>query len=101
MDNQALLDEFASTLLTERGISDEVPEKVRDRMKKDILERLNNFLISRCLEKLSEEKINELGEMTNKEDGKKVWEYVRSNIEDFDKFSMEVLADFRSKYLGL
>jgi len=102
MDKQEeLLNEYAEALLLERGVSDDLPDEVLGQMRKDILERLNNFFIARVLETLPADKIDELDKMIQEKESDEVWKYIHSNLEDFDKFSMEVLADFRNKYLGL
>lgn len=101
MDNQEkLLNEYVESLMAERGISDDVPQEVRERMKKDVLERLNNFFISRVIESVPAEKIDEIDKIIQAGDSEKTWQYIHSNVPNFDKLSFDVLADFRSKYLA-
>lgn len=95
------IDTYVASLLKEQGVGEDVPEDIKKRMKTDIEERLNNFLIGRVMESLGKEQLEEMDELIKENDQQKVWDYIKKAVPNFEEFSVGVLIDFRKHYLGI
>ncbi len=102
MDKQQeeFINAYAEGLITEMGIDNNIPKEIREEMKIDLLDRLNNFIISKVVDALPEEKIKELNNIIGRKTEGEVWGYIKKNIKNFDTFSLEILNEFRNLYLG-
>jgi hypothetical protein len=99
--NDEFIDEYIETLLDEQGFDNDLSKDIRESMKKDLEDRLNNYFISKSLENLKEEDIKEVNKIIDKGgETSEVWDFISKNIPDFNSFSVNLLKEFREIYLG-
>lgn len=106
MDDQSIeqnksIEAFVDKLIEEKGFVDLLPE-VRDQLKKDILQRLDDFITARIIAALSDQDIvifeNMLKEGKPQEE---IQQFTSTHIADFADFLTNVLLEFRGVYLGI
>ena len=100
-DSQYTYNDYAETLLNEKNYSTVTPA-MREELKKDIIDRVQDFLIAKTIAKLSDEKAKELSALldTNPDD-KQIHDFIATAIPDAPSFIGDVLFQFRQTYLGL
>ena len=104
MDNQALnpaVAEFIERLIAEKQFPDLTPE-VKEEIKKDLTERLDDFIAAKFIAVLSDENVAKFEEMLKA--GKpenEVQAFLTANVPNFTEFLTQTLLEFREVYLGL
>jgi hypothetical protein len=92
--------EYLKQLLIDAGQTDLGPE-LEETMIQDLSTRLEDRLTLAAIEKLPQEKQDELTSMAeNKENSKQVMEFLKKHIPDYDQVFAQALVDFREVYLG-
>lgn len=100
-DTQYSLDDFAETLIKEKKYSTLTPA-MHDELKKDILQRVHDFLLAKTIAKLSDDQAKELDQMLDKNPSDDtVRDFITKSIPDSESFIADVLFQFRQTYLGL
>lgn len=100
-DTQYTLDEFIETLIREKNYQT-LTTAMHDELKKDLLDRVQDFLIAKTIARLTDEQANELSALldTNPE-GTTLQQFIAKCIPDAETFIGETLFKFRQTYLGL
>jgi hypothetical protein len=98
---QYTLDDFAETLIKEKNYTTLTPA-MHDELKKDILDRAQEFLIAKTISKLSDDNAQKLSELLDKTPSdEQLQEFIGSCITDAPNFIGDTLFQFRQTYLGL
>lgn len=92
---------YVEALLAERGFSEDLPDEIKEQLRQDLYERLNNFFIAKIIEAFPKDRLEELEEKLSKEKDADVWLFIKDNLSDFDALTLDLLVEFRSKYLGV
>ena len=104
MDNQALnpaVAEFIDRLIAEKNFPDLTPE-VKEEIKRDLTQRLDDFIAAKLIAALSDENVLKFEEMLKQ--GKpesEIQTFITTNVPNFTEFLTQVLSEFREVYLGL
>ncbi len=93
------INDYLELLMEERGLSQKLPAEMRDQMKSDLEERLNNFFIAKSLEALTEDKLDEISKMSESSP-EEISNFFKNNISNYPQFTANLLVEFRQKYLG-
>ncbi len=95
------LAEFIDNIIEEKAYSVATLE-MKEMLKKDLLKRLDTFIATRVINKLS---IEDLAEFNKLLDGKKpeteIQAFVASHVPDYVGFITDTLLEFRGVYLGI
>ncbi len=95
------LEQFIDSLIEERGFP-QLTEDVRDVIKKDISNKLDDFIGSRVIAKLSDEDLLTFEKLLKeKKSQEEIQKFVSTHIPEFVDFLTDTLLEFRSVYLGL
>lgn len=100
-DTKYTLDDFAETLIQDKQYKTLSPE-IHQELKKDILQRVHDFLLAKSISKLSDDQAKELDQLldTNPKD-EEVQDYIEKAIPNSVDFIADTLFQFRQVYLGL
>lgn len=100
-DTTYTMDDFAETLLKEKNYTT-LTDEMHAELKRDILDRAQDFLIAKTISKLSDEQAQKLSELLDTNPpNEKVQEFIKTSITDAPKFIGDTLFLFRQSYLGL
>jgi hypothetical protein len=92
--------EYLKQLLVDAGQTD-LGEDLEEVMIQDLATRLEDRLTLAAVEKLPQEKQEELTTLAaEKENAQLVMEFLQKNIPDYDEVFAQALAEFREVYLG-
>ena len=95
------VDDFLSTLLDEGGMESVSPE-VRAQMLTDLRKRLNERLFATIIVNLSDEKVTEFRELTDRTPADENFEkFIDENISNAQEVFAAAFMTFRNDYLGL
>jgi hypothetical protein len=100
-DTTYTLDDFVESVIKEKNFST-LTSAMHEELKKDLLDRVQDFLIARTIAKLSDDKAKELSVLldTNPDD-KQLQDFIAGSIPDAPTFIGDTLFAFRQTYLGL
>lgn len=100
-DTQYTLDDFAETLIKDKQYKTMTPE-IHDELKKDILQRVHDYLLAKTIAKLSDDQAKSLSTLmdTNPSD-EVVQDFIAKSIPEAPDFVGDTLFSFRQTYLGL
>ncbi len=91
---------FIDELIKRRNFPDLTPE-VREELKKDVMERLDSYILDRIIDLLSEEDSEQFVEMMKeKKSIEELQQFVKGHIDNYESFMKETFADFASSYLS-
>lgn len=95
------LGDYADQLIDEKNYESLTPE-LRVELKTELLTQLNDTLIAKLLDVLSDEEVKTLNSLleTNPTD-EQIQEYIKTKLSDPQGFIANVLIAFRKTYLGL
>ena len=100
-DQVYTLDDYAETLLKEKNYQTLTPA-MREELKKDILSRVQDFIIARVINKLSDEQVNEMNALLDTDPSdEQIMSFVSKSLNNSDKFISDTLFQFRQTYLGM
>ncbi|MCC7196705.1 hypothetical protein IT413_00740 [Candidatus Peregrinibacteria bacterium] len=92
--------DYLKQLLVDAGQTD-LGTELEETMIQDLATRLEDRLTLAAVEKLPQDKQEELTNLAaDKENAKQVMEFLQKNIPDYDEVFAQALADFREIYLG-
>lgn len=98
---QYSLDDFAETLIKEKNYTTLTPA-MHDELKKDILDRAQEFLIAKTIARLSDDNAQKLSDLLDKNPtDEQLQQFIGSCITDAPNFIGDTLFQFRQTYLGL
>lgn len=101
MENpQDTLPAFVDKLVEEKGITG-LDEEIMMQLKEDLMERIEDRINVRILERMPEEKMEEFDAVVEEGDLDKIQEFTHANIPGLDQVIAKELLDFRRTYLGL
>lgn len=93
--------DFVDKLIDEKQYKDITPE-IKDEMRKDLLKRIDDFIMSRIIASLIDENLATFEKMLNeKRPEEEIQKFISESIPDFEGFLTGVLLEFRNVYLGL
>jgi len=101
-DNGLLtLSDYADRLLEEKNYQT-ITDEVKLELKNELLRQLNDTLIARVIEQLSDQEVKELNNFLDlKPSDEQLQQFIKSKIEDPETFITNVLLKFRKTYLGI
>lgn len=92
--------DYLKQLLVDAGQTD-LGAELEETMIQDLSTRLEDRLTLAAIEKLPQEKQDELANLAQeKSNAPQVMEFLQKNIPDYDQVFAQALADFREIYLG-
>ena len=91
---------YVDSLMAEKGFDEDLPEEIREKLKQDLYERLNNYFIAKIIELFPKDKFEILEKTIEEGNDEKTWQYIRENLPDFDTITVDLLLSFKNKYLG-
>lgn len=92
--------EYLKQLLVDAGQTD-LGAELEETMIQDLATRLEDRLTLAAVEKLPQEKQEELVALAaEKENAQQVMEFLQKNIPDYDEVFAQALTEFREVYLG-
>lgn len=95
------LEQFIESLIEERGFP-ELTDDIRSVIKKDLLNKLDDFIGSRVIAKLEDDDLLTFEKhLKDKKPQEEIQSFVSSHIPEFVDFLTDTLLEFRSVYLGL
>ena len=98
--NQLSSDEFRRSFLEEK-VKLDIEYKLEE-LKKDILSRVQDFIIARVINKLSDEQVNEMNALLDTDPSdEQIMSFVSKSLNNSDKFISDTLFQFRQTYLGM
>jgi translation initiation factor 2 beta subunit (eIF-2beta)/eIF-5 len=92
---------FIDELIKKRNFQDFTPE-VREELKKDVMERLDSYLLDRMIDTFSQidaEKFILL--LKEKKSADNIENFAKEHISDYKTFITSTLADFSTNYIGI
>ncbi len=91
---------FINSLLDKRGYAEALPE-VREELYRDLLERINQFVLAKVIASLSEEELTEFEKLLDdKKELVEFQQFAQKHIPDYTTFLASVLLEFQDIYLG-
>ena len=100
-DKQYSLDDFAETLIRDKQYKTITPA-IHDEIKKDILQRVHDYVLAKTIAKLSDEQAKSLSELLDKKpSNEEIQKFIQNSVENADDFLGDTLFQFRQTYLGL
>ena len=100
-DSLLTLGDYADKLITEKNY-ETVTDEVKIELKNELLRQLNDTLIARLIDKLSDQEIKELNNFLDiKPTDEQLQQFIKGKLEDPQGFIANVLMSFRRTYLGL
>jgi hypothetical protein len=97
MDNYAF---YIDELIKQKHFSDMTPT-VRDELKKDIQEQLNNLFLDRIIDTLS---VEDAGQfvllLKEKKSTEAIEQFVQNHVNNYKMFTEKVFREFAQVYLG-
>ncbi|MEI8232889.1 MAG: hypothetical protein WCG44_04040 [bacterium] len=101
-DNNLLtLADYVDKLIAEKNY-ETVTDDIKLELKNELLRQLNDTLIARTIDKLSDSEISELNILLEtKPSDEQLQDFIKSKIDDPQGFIAGVLLSFRKTYLGL
>ncbi|MFA4826684.1 MAG: DUF5663 domain-containing protein [Candidatus Shapirobacteria bacterium] len=93
------LEEFAEKLLVEKGVG-EMDAEIRQQMKKDLVDRLEDRINATILEKMPPEKLEEFEKLVDAPSQEEMTKFCAENIPDLDQMIAAELVSFRTTYLA-
>lgn len=100
-DNLLTLSDYADKLLEEKNYQT-ITDEVRQELKNELVTQLNDTLIAKVIEKLSDQDIKELNNLLDlKPSDTQLQQFIKSKIQDPESFITNVLLTFRKTYLGI
>ncbi len=100
-DTTYTMEDFAETLLNEKNYTTLTTE-MREELKRDILDRAQDFLIAKTIAKLSNDQAKALSELLDTNPpNEKIQEFIKTCVDDAPTFIGNTLFQFRQSYLGL
>lgn len=101
-DNGLLtLSDYADKLLEEKNYKT-INDEVRLELKNELLTQLNDTLVAKVIERLSDSEIKELNNLLDlKPSDTQLQQFIKTKIEDPESFITNVLLAFRKTYLGV
>jgi hypothetical protein len=101
LSSEQVVNDFLNKMLTDAGMDTTSPE-VREQMMNDLKNRLEERFFATILSNLSEEKVTELRELTEKgADQDKMGQFITGNIPNADELFAQSMLSFRDTYLGV
>lgn len=92
--------QYLKQLLVDAGQTD-LGTELEEVMIQDLAARLEDRLILAAVEKLPQEKQEELANLaSDKNNAKEVMDFLQTNIPDYDEVFAQALIDFREVYLS-
>lgn len=98
-NNKHDLREFAERLLVEKNLSN-VDDEIKEQMKKDLVERLEDRINVIILERMPPEKLEEFEVVVDEADSEEINRFCVANIPDLDQIVAAELISFRTTYLA-
>jgi hypothetical protein len=99
--NNQSVQQFIDKLIDEREFGDITPE-VREELVKDLLVRLDDFIMARIIASLGDEDLAKFEQLLkNKASDEEIQKLTSAAIPDFTNFLTKVLVEFRAVYLGI
>lgn len=100
-DSLVTLSDYADKLIAEKNYETLTPE-LQVELKNELLTQLNDTLMANLVDQLSDEQVKELNTFFDtKPTDEQLQEFIKSKLEDPQKFIANVLISFRKTYLGL
>ncbi|MCL5783866.1 MAG: DUF5663 domain-containing protein [Patescibacteria group bacterium] len=92
---------YVEKLIEEKGFPDLTPE-VKEEIKNDLLNRIDDFVSARIIAKLSDQDVATFEEMLkNQKSQEEIQQFITGHIDDFPGFLTNTLLEFRGVYLGV
>jgi len=99
MDSQYM--QFIDELLAKRHVPDVTPE-IREEMKREAMERLDDFLLQRILEAFSEEDSDTfIAIIQEKKSQQELFDFAKEHITGYDDFMKSTFSDFAPAIVNL
>ena len=93
--------QFIDELLAKRHVPDVTPE-IREEMKREAMERLDDFLLQRILEAFSEEDSDTfIAIIQEKKSQQELFDFAKEHITGYDDFMKSTFSDFAHAYLEI
>jgi hypothetical protein len=100
-DTQNAIDEFVESLIEAKNYKTLTLE-MREELKKDVIDRVQDFIIAKTIAKLSDQQAKDFGVLLDTDpDDKTIQEFIAKAIPDAPAFIGDTLFAFRQTYLGL
>lgn len=101
-DNDLLtLADYVDKLIAEKNY-ETVTDEVKIELKNELLRQLNDTLMAKLIEQLSDEEVKELNNFLDiKPSDEQLQQFIKSKLDDPQRFIANVLLSFRRTYLGL
>ena len=97
-----LFDDYAETLLKEKGIDQEtLPADIFNQMKAELVLRMLTYINMAIIDGIPDEKIEEYQDLLIKKDETATLEFCKQNIPAFDDLITGCMVDFREVYLDI
>ena len=99
--NNSNIQAFIDQLITDKGYPD-LTEEVREQMKRDLIVRLDNFIMARVIAAFSDEDVLLFEAILKENKGEEaIQKFVVEHIADLNTFLTNALLEYRGVYLGL
>lgn len=101
MNNNDEVNKYVDQLIDQRGFPDLTPE-VREELRKDLLARLDEFIMAKVVSSLTDEQVASFESMLKEgKTGEEVQAFISSNVPDFTNFLTNAMLEFKNVYLGI
>ncbi|MEK7571153.1 MAG: hypothetical protein AAB553_02675 [Patescibacteria group bacterium] len=108
MDNQqqlasppSRLETFVNALIDKRFAGQEIDNTVKNKMKEDLLDRLDEFILASTLNKLTDDEIDQFEKLVNEEKQiEEIRQFTVTRIPNYNDFIATALLSFEKDYLG-
>lgn len=97
---QNTLEPFINDLLEQKGYADAVPE-VKEALQKDLLSRIDEFIMARTIAEFSDEELKEFEKMLDeKKPQAELQKFAIEHIPDYTTFLASSLIEFQDIFLA-
>jgi len=99
--NNSNIQTFIDQLIQDKGYPD-LTDEVREQMKHDLINRLDDFIMARVIAALSDEDVLKFEALLKeKKSEEEIQKFVVDHISDLNTFLTNALLEYRGVYLGL
>lgn len=100
MNNETqIMNEFVERLIMEKDFEN-IDSEVREQIRQDLLERVEERINATILENMPTEKLEEFNALLNSANSDEIQSYCQKNISKLDEIIAESLVQFRDTYLN-
>ena len=100
MQKTDIMDTFINNLIDQKQFADITPE-FREEIAKDLMQRLDEYIMARSLTELSEEEMEQFNKLLDEKKSRaELQQFTMDHIADYPTFLDNALTDFENAYLA-